>query len=677
MSGNRAFLLLLSVAGTISLLAAAAAADPGGGNGKIAFAGDGRIYIVDPGGGNETDLGPGALPIWSPDGTRLAFLEGGIGLMNADGTGRRSLYSGRARRPVWSPDGSRLAFVAETDTNVASLRIADVATGEVRVLVPGGVQASWAPSWSPDGTQLAYTEGTAVDVAAIGGDGNGHRLVASGPGFDAAPAWSPDGTQIAFLHAAPGAVPALHLVAAAGGPLRRLTATEIAYGFQPPAPAWSPDGTRIAFTATQIVSYTRYGPIVSSAVHVIDAEGTLERRLTRALATPGFESSSWSPDGRRILFQAVGGGPAYFMNTDGTCESRVSERPGGPASWQPVSGPPSPYLRCADLDVSVLHDHAAVAAGGAETFRIAVKNLENEPATGVRLASAALERGSLESASTERGSCSLDGGSLSCDLGQLPVGEAALVTVAIRAAGVGVVSATVQASANEPDGARENNGARLTFEAVSCGLVAREDGDVLVGTFGPDRICGRSGQDVIYALGGNDLIDAGPQADRVFPGPGRDSVFLRAGADFADSRDGQRDTIVCGGERDLVLIDRLDKTSKDCEHVERPRIHRCKQVGTVRSDELVGTSVADEVCALSGNDEIHTLAGNDAVDAGSGNDTVDVGEGRDVLLAGEGYDTIFARDGARDRIRCGPQDDLVFADRHDLVTADCERVRRR
>jgi Ca2+-binding RTX toxin-like protein len=539
------------------------------------------------------------------------------------------------------------------------------------------VQLTWSPSWSPDGTELAYTEGSALDVVAIHPDGSGRRVVAGGTGVDAAPAWSPDGTQIALLHAAPGGVPMLHVVAAAGGPLRRLTSTEIAYGFQPPAPAWSPDGTLIAFTATQIVGYTRYGPIVSSAVHVVDAEGTLEHRLTADLAPPGFESPAWSPDGRRILFHAVPGGPAFLMNTDGTCESRVSDRPGGPASWQPVDGPPSPYLRCADLEVRVLDNDGAVAAGGAETFQVAVKNLENEPATGVRLTSAAPEHGSLESASADRGSCSLAGGSLSCDLGQLPVGEDALVTITIRAAGVGVVSTTVQASANEPDGARGNNGARLAFEALPCGRVAREDGGVIVGTFGPDRICGRSGQDVIYALGGNDMVDAGPQADRVFPGPGRDSVFLRAGADFADSRDGQPDTIVCGGERDLVLVDRLDRTSKDCEHVERPRIHRCKTIGTVRSDELVGTSLADEVCALSGNDEIHTLAGNDAIDAGSGNDTIDGGKGRDVVLAGEGYDTIFARDSARDRIRCGPQDDLVFADRHDLVAADCERVRRR
>jgi Ca2+-binding RTX toxin-like protein len=65
------------------------------------------------------------------------------------------------------------------------------------------------------------------------------------------------------------------------------------------------------------------------------------------------------------------------------------------------------------------------------------------------------------------------------------------------------------------------------------------------------------------------------------------------------------------------------------------------------------------------------------VDAGNGNDTVDGGKGRDLLIGGDGYDTIFARDGARDRIRCGAQFDLVFADKLDFVSRNCERVARR
>ena len=117
------------------------------------------------------------------------------------------------------------------------------------------------------------------------------------------------------------------------------------------------------------------------------------------------------------------------------------------------------------------------------------------------------------------------------ELGELPVRDRALVTVVARSSGIGVVTSTARASANEPDGSQGNNVAVLTMEALPCTLVAREYGDRLVGTAGADEICGRSGPDLIFALAGNDTIDAGLGPDRVYPGPGRDVVRLRAGAD--------------------------------------------------------------------------------------------------------------------------------------------------
>jgi Tol biopolymer transport system component len=662
----------LAVAGVL-LLPGAASGGPG--NGKIAFGSGGRIYAVDPAEGAETDLGPGVLPAWSPDGSRLAFVSGGVSVMNGDGSARRQLHVGDDRKPVWSPDGTRLAFGSGSSLVNGSLMVIDVASGDARVVVPTGVRLDWLPSWSPDGTKLAFTEGTEMDLAIVGADGSGHGLLSGGSGPDAAPAWSPDGTQIAFLHTVAGN-PSLHLIPTGGdAEPKRLTDTVSSVSSFYGPPAWSPDGSQIAFTGTQIVGYApRSGPIVSSAVHVIDAEGSLERRLTRADEVPGYHTPSWSPDGKRILFE--GGGGSY-MNTDGTCETRVSERPASSLTWQLASAAPSPLLRCADLELTVSQGRTAVEAGGEQSFNLSVKNLENETATGIRLQAGAPVGGSFLSVSTTRGSCSLEGGALSCSVGDLPVGEIMLVTLNTRATSVGRVASTARASARELDGNQANNVRILSFEALPCTMVALDAGGRLAGTKRADTLCGRAGQDFIVALAGNDIVDAGLGADRVYPGPGRDVVHLRAGADFADTRDGTRDTIDCGGERDLVLADRFDAVARDCDMVASPQIHRCKTLGTMRSDELTGSSISNWVCALAGNDEIHTLGGNDAVDAGSGNDTVDGGKGRDLLLGGDGYDTIFARDGARDRIRCGPQFDVVMADRLDLVAQNCERVRRR
>jgi Tol biopolymer transport system component len=660
-------------AAALLLLPAAASGLPG--NGVIAFGSNGRVYAVDPATGAETDLGSGVSPSWSPDGTKLAFLDFGVTVMNADGSGRRRLHGGGLdRRPVWSPDGTRLAFGSGSSGANGSLMVVDVASGDARVVVPTGVQLDWLPSWSPDGTKLAFTEGTEVDLAIVRADGSDHELLIGGSGIQAAPAWSPDGTQIAFLHSLAGN-PSLHLIPTGGNAEpRRLTDTRSwPSSFYGP-PAWSPDGSQIAFAGIQILGYGRGGFIVSSAVHVLDAQGTLERRLTRAGDVPGYHTPSWSPDGRRILFEGSGGS---YMNTDGTCETRVSDRPATSLTWQPTSAPPAPLLRCADLELTVSHGRSAVEAGGRDVFSLSVKNLENETATGVRLQAGAPVGGSFLGASTTRGSCSLDGGALSCSAADLPVGEVMLVTTTTRATSLGLVASTARASARQLDGNQANNVGLLSFEALPCTMVALDAGGRLLGTKRADTLCGRAGQDLILGLAGNDEIDAGMGPDRVIPGPGRDVVHLRAGADFADIRDGSRDRIDCGGETDLVLADRIDRIARDCDMVASPQIHRCKTLGTMRSDELVGgNDLSDWVCALSGNDEIHTLGGNDAVDAGSGNDTVDGGKGRDLLLGGEGYDTIFARDGARDQIRCGPQYDLVFADRIDVVAGNCERVRR-
>jgi chitodextrinase len=95
-----------------------------------------------------------------------------------------------------------------------------------------------------------------------------------------------------------------------------------------------------------------------------------------------------------------------------------------------------------------------------------------------------------------------------------------------------------------------------------------------------------------------------------------------------------------------------------------PRVVR---TGTSRRDVLRGTPGPDVLRGLGGADALFGFAGNDVLVGGTARDTV---------FAGPGNDVVHARDGARDVIVCGAGADLVYADRADRITGDCERVRR-
>lgn len=80
-------------------------------NGKIAYALDGAIWTVNADGSDARKIADQGLnPVWSPDGTKIAYYRGVDGeaqvwVMNADGSGQRFLAAGFS--PAWSPDSSK------------------------------------------------------------------------------------------------------------------------------------------------------------------------------------------------------------------------------------------------------------------------------------------------------------------------------------------------------------------------------------------------------------------------------------------------------------------------------------------------------------------------------------------------------------------------------------------
>src|SRR5205823_2322511 len=115
----------------------------------------------------------------------------------AAGPARAALWIDAARSldPVWSPDGTRIAFSRVTSTR-DTLEVLDLRTGRTTALAsqrhygnaPVNVPPStiaFNPSWSPDGTRLVYetyAQVQIVDVATRRRTGLGH-------GFE--PVWGP------------------------------------------------------------------------------------------------------------------------------------------------------------------------------------------------------------------------------------------------------------------------------------------------------------------------------------------------------------------------------------------------------------------------------------------------------------------------------------------------------
>lgn len=239
-----------------------------------------RLWLYDMESGTAKRMTDGdydeALPAWSPDGTRVAFVsrrapdpdrtpDYNIYVARADAPGAEPLRVTPSDRadcapdfgsyPAWSPDGSEIAYVMGGDPELiwyaaTSLAVVPASGGEPRILTPDLDRNVYNPSWTPDGEAIRFVveDDGRQKLVSVPARGGALTTLVEGELVVSSPARAADG-RIALLSSNP-TMP-FELFALDGGRLRQIShhneawLKDIDLGVQTYTSYRSKDGTEV------------------------------------------------------------------------------------------------------------------------------------------------------------------------------------------------------------------------------------------------------------------------------------------------------------------------------------------------------------------------------------------------------------------------------------------------
>ena len=150
------------------------------------------VWAAHPAGGPAWKIGEVTMPALSPDGRAVVFArEGQIYEYRVQGAGVPGASVppaplvrawGANSNPVWSPDGTKIAFVSDR-VDHSFVGVYDVRTKEVTFLAPS-VDHDTSPTWSPDGRRIAFIRRPGTPFGEQAHQGSGSIGNPDGPAYN-------------------------------------------------------------------------------------------------------------------------------------------------------------------------------------------------------------------------------------------------------------------------------------------------------------------------------------------------------------------------------------------------------------------------------------------------------------------------------------------------------------